>query len=213
MGCQLMETALRGYRQISVAASVVESGEVLEVYENVKPDVCVISNTLRDGQASGFRAARELHASFREVNMVLLLESSERSLVVEAFRSGARGVFSRDDSFELLARCVQRVHEGQVWANSQQLHFAMEALAETPPSAIVDTKGAPLLTKRELSVVRLVAEGRSNRDISLELRLSEHTVRNYLFRIFNKLGVSTRLELAVYAIRQRDTGQYPSPND
>jgi DNA-binding NarL/FixJ family response regulator len=214
MGCQLMETALRGYRNISVAASVVESGELLEAYENVRPDVCVISSTLRDGHASGFRVARELHANVRQAQMILLLDSSERSLVVEAFRCGARGVFSRDDSFELLARCVQRVHEGQVWANSQQLQFAMEALAETASSAIVDAKGAHLLTRRELSVVSLVAEGRSNRDISQELRLSEHTVRNYLFRIFNKLGVSTRLELAVYAINQRDTGPlHPSAND
>jgi DNA-binding NarL/FixJ family response regulator len=130
---------------------------------------------------------------------------------VEAFRSGARGVFSRDDSFELLVRCAQRVHEGQVWANNQQLQFAIEALTESAPSAIVDAKGAHLLTKRELSVVQLVAEGLSNRDISHELRLSEHTVRNYLFRIFNKVGVSTRLELAIYAINnQRDTSQFHS---
>jgi DNA-binding NarL/FixJ family response regulator len=214
MGCQLMETALRAYRNISVATSVVDSADLLEAYENVRPDVCVISSTLKDGHTMGFRVARELHANYRQAQMILLLESSERSLVVEAFRSGARGVFSRDDSFELLARCVQKVHEGQVWANSQQLQFAMEALAETASSAIVDAKGAHLLTKRELSVVSLVAEGRSNRDISQELRLSEHTVRNYLFRIFNKLGVSTRLELAVYAINQRDTAQlHPSAND
>ncbi len=71
-----------------------------------------------------------------------------------------------------------------------------------------------MLTKRELSVVTLVAEGRSNKDISQELRLSEHTVRNYLFRIYNKLGVSTRLELAVYALNQRDTAQAEvSPNN
>jgi len=107
-----------------------------------------------------------------------------------------------------------KVHEGQVWANGQQLKFAMEALASAAPSAIVDAKGVHLLTKRELSVVTLVAQGRSNRDISQELRLSEHTVRNYLFRIYNKLGVSTRLELAVYALNQRDAVQTESsPNN
>jgi DNA-binding NarL/FixJ family response regulator len=60
-----------------------------------------------------------------------------------------------------------------------------------------------------VSLVQLVAEGRTNRDISRELHLSEHTVRNYLFRIFNKLGVSTRLELAVYALNQRDINSSP----
>jgi DNA-binding NarL/FixJ family response regulator len=214
MGCQLMEAALQSYPHISVAASVVESTEILEVFETARPDICVISSSLKDGPNGGFRLARELHDNFRHSRSIMLLDTSERHLVVEAFRSGASGVFSRDDSFELLARCVQKVHEGQVWANSQQLKFAMEALASAAPSAIVDAKGVHLLTKRELSVVTLVAEGRSNRDISQELRLSEHTVRNYLFRIYNKLGVSTRLELAVYALNQRETGQSPSaPNN
>ena len=214
MGCQLMEAALQSYPHISVAASIVESGEILDVFENTRPDICVISSSLKDGVSGGFRVARELHDNFRQAKSIMLLDSSERNLVVEAFRSGACGVFSRDESFELLPRCVQKVHEGQVWANSQQLKFAMEALASAAPSAIVDAKGVHLLTKRELSVVTLVAEGRSNKDISQELRLSEHTVRNYLFRIYNKLGVSTRLELAVYALNQRETVQPDvSPNN
>jgi DNA-binding NarL/FixJ family response regulator len=214
MGCQLMEAALQSYPHISVAASIVESAEILDVFENTRPDICVISSSLKDGASGGFRVARELHDNFRQAKSIMLLDSSERHLVVEAFRSGASGVFSRDDSFELLARCVQKVHEGQVWANSQQLKFAMEALASATPSAILDARGVHLLTKRELSVVTLVAEGRSNKGISQELRLSEHTVRNYLFRIYNKLGVSTRLELAVYALNQRDTAQPElSPNN
>jgi DNA-binding NarL/FixJ family response regulator len=214
MGCQLMEAALQSYPHISVAASIVESAEILEAFESARPDICVISSALKDGPNGGFRVARELHDNFRQAKSIMLIDSSERQLVIEAFRSGACGVFSRDDSFELLARCVEKVHEGQIWANSQQLKFAMEALASAAPSAIVDAKGVHLLTKRELSVVTLVAEGRSNRDISQELRLSEHTVRNYLFRIYNKLGVSTRLELAVYALNQRDSGQLqPPPNN
>ena len=103
----------------------------------------------------------------------------------------------------MLQKCVQKVHEGQIWANSQQLSFLLESLLDGTPPPITDVKGATLLTARELRLVQLVAEGRTNRDISQQLKLSEHTVRNYLFRIFNKLGVSTRLELALYAINQR----------
>jgi DNA-binding NarL/FixJ family response regulator len=73
------------------------------------------------------------------------------------------------------------------------------------------TPRAPLLTKREQTLVQLVTEGRSNKDISRELNLSEHTVRNYLFRIFNKLGTSSRLELALYAINQRQTQHQSQP--
>ena len=203
MGCQLMETALRRSRQITVAASVVESGELTEAYKSLSPDVCIISSALKDGPTAGFRVAREVLDINRSAPIVMLLDSPERTLVVEAFRSGARGILSRDDPFDLLQKCVQKVHEGQIWANSQQLSFLLESLLDGTPPPITDVKGATLLTARELRLVQLVAEGRTNRDISRELKLSEHTVRNYLFRIFNKLGVSTRLELALYAINQR----------
>jgi DNA-binding NarL/FixJ family response regulator len=72
---------------------------------------------------------------------------------------------------------------------------------------ITDARGNPLLTRREQRLVDLVAQGRTNRDISRELHLSEHTVRNYLFRIFNKLGTSNRLELALYAINHRESAK------
>jgi DNA-binding NarL/FixJ family response regulator len=206
MGCHLMETALRRCRHIAVTNSVIESGEVVEAFKSSNPDVCIISSALKDGPAAGFRVTRELRKMSKSSAIILLLDAPERALVIEAFRSGARGILSRDDPFEVLPKCIQRVHEGQVWANSEQLKFLIESVAEnSSPRAITDARGATLLTNRELSLVQLVAEGRTNRDISRELRLSEHTVRNYLFRIFNKLGVSTRLELALYAINQRDT--------
>lgn len=206
MGCQLMETALRRCRNISVVGSVIESAELQEACKATNPNVCVVSSSLKDGATAGFKAARDLQEMNRASNLVMLLETSDRSLVLEAFRSGARGIFSRDDPFEVLPKCIQRVFEGQVWANSQQIKFLIESIVENAPPIITDARGAALLTNRELSLVQLVAEGRTNRDISRELHLSEHTVRNYLFRIFNKLGVSTRLELAVYALNQRDAG-------
>lgn len=210
MSCHLMETALRRCRHISVVASVVDSSEIAEAYRAAKPNASVISGSLKDGPAAGFRAARELRDMDKHVNVIMLLEASERALVVEAFRSGARGILSRDDPFDMLPKCVQKVHEGQIWANSQQLQFLLQSFAENAPPLITDARGTSLLTGRELSLVQLVAEGRSNRDISRELHLSEHTVRNYLFRIFNKLGVSTRLELALYAINQRDSASSSS---
>ena len=204
MGCNLMETALRRCRDITVSASAVESSEFMEAYRASSPDVSIISSALKDGPTAGFRVTRELREMSRSASIILLIQAPERALVVEAFRSGARGVLTRDDPFELLPKCIQRVHEGQVWANSEQLKFLIESVAENSPLAITDARGATLLTNRELSLVQLVTEGRTNRDISRELHLSEHTVRNYLFRIFNKLGVSTRLELALYAINQRE---------
>ncbi|HUO35385.1 MAG TPA: response regulator transcription factor [Candidatus Acidoferrum sp.] len=204
MNCQLLETALRRSRHLSVAGSAIESQELIAAYERTQPDVVVISGALKDGPVAGFRTTRELRSSFKAPRVVMLVEASQPTLVLEAFRCGARGIFCRDESLDVLCQCVKKVFEGEIWASNQQVQYLVEAIAETAPPFIVDSKGTSLLTKREMSLVRLVAEGRTNKDISRELNLSEHTVRNYLFRIFNKLGTSNRLELALYAIHQRD---------
>jgi len=103
----------------------------------------------------------------------------------------------------MLCKCIRAVDGGQIWADRNQQRFIIEALAMAQPQPIKGANGTNLLTKREDELVRLVAEGLSNRDISRRLGLTEHTVRNYLFRIFNKLGTSNRLELALYVIKQR----------
>jgi DNA-binding CsgD family transcriptional regulator len=87
-----------------------------------------------------------------------------------------------------------------VWINSQQMHFLLDALSQVPALRVVNVKGKPLLTAREEQVVALVADGLSNREVAVELGLSEHTIKKYMLRIFDKLGVSTRVELLLYAI-------------
>ena len=210
MNCELMSTALERYKQrLTVVASATDSSEIQTGYEHHQPDVCIISAQLKDGPNAGFAALRDLIAKFKEARVILLLDTAERNAVVEAFRAGAQGVFSREQPFDVLCKSVHRVHEGQVWASNEQIRFLIDALA-APPPPITNAKGAPLLTKREQTLVQLVTEGRSNKDISRELNLSEHTVRNYLFRIFNKLGTSSRLELALYAINQRQASREPA---
>ena len=204
MNCQLMEAALQRNRYLSVLASTVESAEILGAFTNLRPNVCIVSSNLKDGATAGFRVARELRTMNPDARIIILLESSSKPLVIEAFRSGALGVFSRDEPFDVLCKCIHKVHSGEVWANNQDLQYMVESLAKDAPPSITDSKGVKLLTKRELSLAQLVTEGRTNRDISRALNLSEHTVRNYLFRIFNKLGTSNRLELALYVINQRE---------
>jgi DNA-binding NarL/FixJ family response regulator len=143
----------------------------------------------------------------------MLLDSSERSQVVEAFRAGARGVFSRSESLKSLAKCILCVNQGQIWANSKELKFLLEALGEALPLRVIDARGTELLSRREQEVVRCVAEGLSNREIAQRLGLTEHTVKNYLFRIFDKLGVSKRVEVVLYAYSlSSNTEAMPSPS-
>jgi DNA-binding NarL/FixJ family response regulator len=121
--------------------------------------------------------------------------------VIGAFRSGARGIFCLTNThFRLLCRCIQRVADGQVWANTEQLTFLLDLISEVPSTRVINSSGRQLLTPREEQVVALVAEGLSNRDTARELKLSEHTVKKYVFRIFDKLGISSRVELVLYAV-------------
>lgn len=124
-----------------------------------------------------------------------MLESSEDEVVLEAFRAGVRGVFDKDKPLELLNKCVRCVHNGQIWVNSHYLEILVKALADSPVVRATNADGMNLLSERELQVVACLAEGLTNRDIAYRLKLSQHTVKNYLFRVFDKLGVSSRLEL------------------
>jgi DNA-binding CsgD family transcriptional regulator len=126
---------------------------------------------------------------------VLLPDSSKDEAILQAFRAGARGVLGRNESMELLAKCVRSVHQGQIWANSHHIAIAMGALANSPTVRAVNAEGMNLLSERELQVVRCLSEGLTNQEIAKRLKLSQHTIKNYLFRIFDKLGVSSRVEL------------------
>ena len=204
MHCQLMATALRRSRyRFDVVCSVTESQEALQALKEKQPDVALIGSNLRDGPLAGFKVLRELRACRSISKTIMLIDSSERDIVIESFRRGAHGVVSRDELFETLCECVRAVHQGQIWVRAEELHFLVDALVESSPRRILNAKGVALLTKQEQGVVRLVAEGLKNRDIARQLNLSENTVRNYVFRIFDKLGTSNRVELALYALQQK----------
>jgi DNA-binding NarL/FixJ family response regulator len=204
MVCELMVKALReSHRRIAVVGSATDSAEVLQGLGENPADVAVISADLSEGPIAGFQVAREVRVSHPHIHIIMLVDSLARAAVIEAFRAGADGILSRDEPFEILCKCIRAVYEGQIWAGSKQLRFVVEALAKSEPEHIKSASGVNLLTKREEEVVHYVAEGLTNGDIARQLSLTEHTVRNYLFRIFNKLGTSTRLELALYVINQR----------
>jgi DNA-binding NarL/FixJ family response regulator len=205
MNSQLLTSALEREKRFEVLEAVSDTKAIIAAVMESKPAVVLVSAHFDEDPRKGFEVARELRALRPETRVVMLLDNSDRSLVVEAFRVGARGVFCRSESTKSLAKCIQRVSEGQVWANSKELRFLLEALGEALPMRIVDARGAGLLSRREQEVVRCVAEGLSNREIAQRLGLTEHTVKNYLFRIFDKLGVSKRVEVVLYAYSMGNT--------
>jgi DNA-binding NarL/FixJ family response regulator len=214
MACGLVSAGLKRHSQFQVVGYATSVDELLRLVENAAPEVALISNALQDGIFSGLSALGQIHSKYPNVRLVLLIDRSEPEVVVQAFRAGARGVFARSEShFERLCKCILRVHEGQIWAKTQQLEFIVNALAQAPSLRVVDADGANLLTKREEDLLRLVAEGLGNRDIARQLNLSENTVKNYMFHIFDKLGISNRVELVLYALSNSKRAPMSVPAD
>ena len=199
MNCQLLISGLKRSRNIRVVAHAINTDQIMREIEATKPKVALISANLADGSLAGFSAVRDLRTSHPDLRTILLLDSSDRGWVIDAFRAGAKGIFCRQDPLGFLSKCIQAVHAGQVWANSGQLESVLEAFARVAPPRLGDVGGKAGLSKREEQVAELVSEGLSNREIARQLRLSEHTVKNYLFHIFEKLGMSSRVELVLYA--------------
>jgi DNA-binding NarL/FixJ family response regulator len=188
---------------IRMVASAATGDEIIEALEAKSVDIALISAGLEDGPVSGILVLQKIRESFPHVKAVILLDQSEAHLVTIAFRAGAKGIFfPEQEGFAKLCRCVKKVHDGQVWVSSAHLHQVLEAFVSRGPGRILSSSGVQLLTKREEDIVRLVEDGLTNRQIAQELNLSEHTVRNNLFRIFDKLGVSTRVELALYSVNR-----------
>jgi two-component system, NarL family, nitrate/nitrite response regulator NarL len=176
-----------------------KGSSLLTAATTLKPDIVVLSEKLEATAGQGFAVLKLLREAVPGTRTIMLLDSDERDVVVEAFRCGARGVFSRNDPLKMLNKCVHKVYEGQLWASDPHLEFLLQALAETPAMRLVDAQGARLLSEREEEVVLCLAKGLTNIQIARELKLAENTVKNYLYRIFNKLGVSSRVEVVIYA--------------
>ena len=208
MQAQLLISALRRRPEFTIAACPTDVASILRATAALTPKVVLLSVSAATGAAETIMTLRRFHLSHPEIPKILLVESFDRELVVSAFRSGARGLFCITDSdLRLLCKCLQRVAAGQIWANTEQLSYLLEMISEVPSLRVLNSNGNNLLTPREEQVVALVAEGLGNRQIAVELNLSEHTVKKYLFRIFDKLGISTRVELVLYAMNHGDPRQ------
>jgi DNA-binding NarL/FixJ family response regulator len=205
MGCRLLSEALDKQPGLSVVASVSNGESLLQATHTLTPDIAVISSTLKEGPFSRRFSVPDIRSRTPQCPWILMLDQSEPQLVVAAFRSGAKGVFSRvQTDISLLAKCIRKVMEGEIWVDNKQILYLLEAVTGNGDQSH-DRSSAPVkLTPREQSVIRLVVQGMVNREIADALHLSEHTIKNYLFRIFDKLGVSNRVELALYAVAKLD---------
>jgi len=208
MQSQLLTSALRRHPEFNVVSCAMESEAILTTIQSFPVQVILMTADHHHGGVADMGTVRRVHLAHPEIRKILLVEAYDCDLVVNAFRSGARGVFCYTHApFRTLCKCITRVRAGQIWANTQQLQYLIDVVTQVPSLRVVSAKGVQLLTARQEQVVALVAEGLSNREVAHELRLSEHTVKKYLYRIFEKLGISSRVELVLYAVAHGETRQ------
>ena len=205
MSSDLLASALAS--NSSCEAIAIQGGLLLHALSTRRVDLVVIGADLDSNAGSGFELAHAVCSAHPSAGIVMLLNQVAQESVINAFRCGARGVFSRQQPMAEFLDCVEHVRKGFIWAGKNETSSLLEAFKSIPAPNLVSANDLPTLTARELQVVQYAAKGKTNRIIASNLGLSEHTVKNYLFRAFEKLGVSSRVELLFYlALRGHTLG-------
>jgi DNA-binding NarL/FixJ family response regulator len=208
MYCDLLSMAFYAVRKrFHVVGVASNTTDILTVLREHLPQITIVSDILEEGSLAGIRILPEIRRIAPDTRILLLMRAPDRQLVIEAFRFGADGVFCRNSPFDLLCKSLDAISQGEIWANAVELRYVLEEFMKGPKPLKVDAAVERRMTKRERDVVRLAVEGLSNREIARELGLTEHTVKNYLFRIFDKLGVSNRVELVLSCLRKEQAAR------
>ena len=202
---RLLTEDLRRQNRFSIAECAPTEQDILTRVAGQDKAILVFGLRGPESSLQESQLLRDLRRHCPGVRPIALIGQANRGVICELFRCGVKGVFERSEyEPEKLCRCIGCVADGQIWARSELLSFVIEAFAEPAPVRVISAKGDQLLTPRERDVVRLVVDGFGNREVAQQLGLSSHTVRNYLFNIFDKLGVSSRAELILYVLSNSD---------
>ena len=185
----------------AVVGEAADGLDALKVVKDLRPDVLLLD--LAMPRLNGLEVLKELGNVVDQVKAVLLTAGIEREETLQALRLGARGVVLKESATQLLYKCIRAVMGGEYWVGRERIDDLLKTMRELDHAPSREAAPASRLTRRELQVIASVVEGASNRDIGKTLGLSEQTVKNHLSNIFDKLGVSNRLELALYAVHHR----------
>lgn len=198
---KLLADALQKKSTFHVAVCPADLSSVENALSEVKPHV-VLLRVMGDRDASAMIELLRKLTRLTTAKFILLTDTADASLTIAAFRAGARGFFSESEqSLKLLQKCIACVQQGQFWIANHMLAEVMKAFSNSPFIKLPLSPRTESLTPREAEVMHLVVDGLSNRDVASSLGISENTVKKYLYTVFNKLGVSTRVELVLQSFR------------
>ena len=185
-----------------VVAEARDGKEVLEVLEEHQPDILLLD--LKMPGLDGLTALQKLQNSRTKTKVIVLTASEDKNQFVQAMKFGTCGIVLKQTATELLIKSIRKVHAGEIWLDSHTTAAVMRQFSSPMDSAPLgnrDRDRSPL-SQREREIVVLVAQGFKNKEMAEKMFISEQTVKNHLHNIFDKLGVSDRLELALYAIHK-----------
>ncbi|MCL6482305.1 MAG: response regulator transcription factor [Firmicutes bacterium] len=190
---------LEGEPDVAIVGEASSGSECIQLLGKLKPDILLLD--LRMPDKDGLAVLEEVNFDALQTKVIVVTATEDDRDVVRAMRLGARGVVLKQSATDLLLRSIRKVHQGEIWLDQRMTAEVMKAFAKSSEGGVRREK--PLLSDREKEIVQLVAQGYRNREIGEKLFISEQTVKNHLHNIFDKLGVSDRLELALYAIHHR----------
>jgi two-component system nitrate/nitrite response regulator NarL len=192
---------LESEADMKVVGEACDGREAVKLATEIKPDILLLD--LAMPHHTGLDALRDLNAGGGAVRIILLTAAVEKKQVVEALQLGARGVVLKDSATQLLLKSIHAVMAGEYWVGRDSVSNLVQYLRNLMQSTNEESKQKKFgLTPRELEIVSAVVAGYANREIAEYFKISEDTVKHHLSNIFDKLGVSTRLELALFAVNQ-----------
>jgi DNA-binding NarL/FixJ family response regulator len=188
-----------------VVAQAQDGRHVLDVLQQYAPDILLLD--LKMPGLDGLATLQRLQAVKNKTRVIVLTASDDKNEFVQAMKLGTSGIVLKQTATELLIKSIRKVHAGEIWLDShttaaviRQFVAADENPQPSAPQAATRERERSPLSQREREIVALVAQGFKNKEMAEKMFISEQTVKNHLHNIFDKLGVSDRLELALYAI-------------
>lgn len=188
-----------GTDEVAIVGEASNGNECVKMLAKLKPDILLLD--LRMPEKDGLGVLEEINFDSMTTRVIVLTAAEDDRDVVRAMRLGARGVVLKQSASDLLLKSIKKVHDGEIWLDNRMTAEVIDAFKRSAETG--QRRDKPLLSEREKEIVQLVAQGFRNREIGEKLFISEQTVKNHLHNIFDKLGVSDRLELALYAIHHR----------